>query len=428
MFKLLVDRLPFSFNPKLATTILLDVLAKGIPYLLLPVFLRLMTQHEFGLYTYIIFIIVSASTIFKLGMDTATTKFFYQYSTTERGRFLFTINTIVYGLLTVIMVAFAIFSANKPLLSKLLSGVEVSTEMVMVFWLNLFLYLTVLFLNVYYVIAEKFSLYQKYNLLRLLFVNLSVCFTLYFFRGYSVTNRLWVEAGGGLLILSPLIYDYCRQFQLQFDRRMFGEAFRVAFPVLLTNIVAITAGLADKYLLQDKKSIDDLAIYNLAIFLALPVSLLFNSFHSLWLPKVFQQRDVAIRYQNANAVLSKLFFLFIGVVLITWTGIIIALQIHLVPAEYESVRFIFPIVGLAFVLECLTQLYMNIVVSIGKTEYNLFINILVMLAVILLNIWLIPIFGIVATSFIYLFINALRLVSLRQLLAWKLVTNKKITN
>ncbi|MEJ7820897.1 MAG: oligosaccharide flippase family protein [Chitinophagaceae bacterium] len=411
------------FNIKIGkrfiSTIILDIAGKGIPYLLLPVYLSLMSQDEFGLYTYLTNIILSASVILKLGMDTAETKLFYENFGESRGKMLFTINSFVIGVFLLYFFLALIFSLNKSLLGLVITNVIISNEMVLAYWVNLFLGVVIVFLNVYYVIAERFLLYQKYNLFRLIVANGLACTFLYY-NNSSAIVRLTVEGVVGVIILLPLVYFYIKDFRIGFDKTIFRQSLRIGIPILMTNVLAITSGFADKYLIQDKKSINDLAIYNLALFLAMPISLIFSSFHSLWVPKLFKQEDIFSKLRSTQSIFKRLLLIFLTCIFFIWIGILLALQTNLITVNYDFLRYVFPVVALAFAMECLSQLYNNIVVVINKTEITFFINLLLMFFLILLNLWLLPLYGILATSIIYLGVTVVRVFAFKHIIKWKI--------
>src|SRR6188472_933392 len=70
----------------------IDILVKASGFLLLPFFLRLMSQSEFGLYNYILSIVQTFSLVLNLGLYIPQSKLYHTYkSQDQRGQLLFTI-------------------------------------------------------------------------------------------------------------------------------------------------------------------------------------------------------------------------------------------------------------------------------------------------------------------------------------------------
>ncbi|MBK8391110.1 MAG: oligosaccharide flippase family protein [Saprospiraceae bacterium] len=89
-------------DSKFFKVLILDVLSKGSDFLFLPIYLKLLTQEEFGIYTFILYIITTASGIIKLGMDTAASKMYYETERFDRSKMLFSVNSIWFALFILI--------------------------------------------------------------------------------------------------------------------------------------------------------------------------------------------------------------------------------------------------------------------------------------------------------------------------------------
>src|SRR6188768_2676173 len=85
----------------LLTVLSIDILVKVSGIVLLPVYLLLMTQEEYGLYGYLLSIILTFSIILNFGLYIPLSKFYHDYQDTEkRGKLLFTISLLLVTMLT----------------------------------------------------------------------------------------------------------------------------------------------------------------------------------------------------------------------------------------------------------------------------------------------------------------------------------------
>ncbi len=81
-----------AFIGKFFSVLSIDILVKAAGFVLLPFFLRLMTQSEFGLYNYILSIVQTFSLVLNLGLYVALSKLYHLYTVQEqKGELLFTI-------------------------------------------------------------------------------------------------------------------------------------------------------------------------------------------------------------------------------------------------------------------------------------------------------------------------------------------------
>ena len=78
-----------------------DILVKLSSFILLPVYLKLMTQEAFGLYTYLLAIISSFSLVMNFGLYVAQSKLYQDFHDEgERGSLLYTINVMLLSFLS----------------------------------------------------------------------------------------------------------------------------------------------------------------------------------------------------------------------------------------------------------------------------------------------------------------------------------------
>ena len=81
-----------AFVGKFFSVLSIDILVRATGFILLPFFLRLMTQSEFGLYSYILSIVQTFSLVLNLGLYVALSKLYHSYALQEqKGELLFTI-------------------------------------------------------------------------------------------------------------------------------------------------------------------------------------------------------------------------------------------------------------------------------------------------------------------------------------------------
>src|SRR5688500_5740098 len=76
----------------------IDILVKLSGVILLPVYLRLMTQDEYGLYNYLLSIILTFSLVLNFGLYIPISKFYHDYKDDlQKGKLLFTTFILLTG-------------------------------------------------------------------------------------------------------------------------------------------------------------------------------------------------------------------------------------------------------------------------------------------------------------------------------------------
>ena len=96
---------------RLFAVLSIDILVKLAGYILLPVYLRLMTQEEYGLYGYLLSIIYTFSVVLNFGLYIPLSKYYHDYdSDHDKGKLLFTIFCLLASVL--VCVIFPVYFLN----------------------------------------------------------------------------------------------------------------------------------------------------------------------------------------------------------------------------------------------------------------------------------------------------------------------------
>src|ERR1700743_1164094 len=83
---------------RLLTVLSLDIFVKASAVVLLPVYLRLMTQDEYGLFNYILSIIYAVAMLLNLGLYITRSKLYHDYPAPhERERLIASIHILLVG-------------------------------------------------------------------------------------------------------------------------------------------------------------------------------------------------------------------------------------------------------------------------------------------------------------------------------------------
>src|ERR1700743_3920106 len=81
---------------RLLTVLSLDIFVKASAVVLLPVYLRLMTQDEYGLFNFILSIIYAIAMMLNLGLYIPQSKLYHDYTQPgERGKLITSINVLL---------------------------------------------------------------------------------------------------------------------------------------------------------------------------------------------------------------------------------------------------------------------------------------------------------------------------------------------
>ena len=393
---LIVDRFIKVFS--------VDGLVHASGILLLPVYLKLMTQSEFGLFNYLLTIITTVSLILNYGLSVAQSKLYHVYKDDEeRGAFLFTLNLMQLLFLSGVLFLFYILKLDYQVISLLFKN-EIGYESYRhsVFLAIIISVYSLLLLN-YFLTSEKISLVQKYGFLKLILVHGIVIALHYGMRDDSVLIRLKYSYLIEGLVILVFSYPYLKNMCLRFNLRQAIRSVRLGFPMTIGAIVGIVINSGDKYFLEKYGNFVDLSIYYLAFSLSAVIPMVFTTVHNVWIPLFFKENDVAANMNRTKKLIMYLVGLFIAISLLTLAGVKILLLTGIISSKYNTVMLVLPIVLLTQILSSILPLYSNYLIYFEKTYLIPASGFFMGVLCILLNLWLVPryhIYGAAASSFL----------------------------
>jgi O-antigen/teichoic acid export membrane protein len=383
-----------------------DILVKLSNFILLPVYLKLMTQDAYGLYTYLLAIISTFSLILNFGLYIAQSKLYQDFQDEEeRGSLLFTINVMLLSFLSVCLIVTFFAKLDYHIVSILFKNqIDYGS-----YRNSIFLAITVsvysFMLFNYFLTSQSIRHVQLYNLLRLIFVNGIVVSLLYFYKADSVMVRLkftYLLEFSFLLVFAPL---YIKAMRRKFNKELARKSLKLAVPVMLSAVLGLVLNFSDKFFLEKYGNFKDLAVYNLGFALAGIIPMMFMTFQNIWLPHFFKEKNLQVNKEKTFGVIIKIavFFFFISLLIILAFKFLLVFQI--IDMKYSKVLYLLPILLLTQIFSAITPLYSNYIVFFEKTFIALFIGVPLAVASIVLNLWLIPKYGLYGAAFSSFLIN-----------------------
>ena len=373
----------------------IDGLVHGSGILLLPVYLKLMTQSEFGLFNYLLTIITTISLILNYGLSVAQSKLYHVYKDDEeRGAFLFTLNLTQLLFLSGILLLFYFLKLDYQVISLLFKNeIDYQSYRHFVFLAIIVSVYSVVLLN-YFLTSEKIQLVQKYGMIKLILVNGTVIVLLYSMIGDSVLIRLkysYLVEGVIILIFS---YPYLKSMCLRFNMDQAKRSVKLGFPMMLSAIVGIVINSSDKFFLERYGTFIDLSIYYLAFSLSALIPMIFMTVQNVWLPLFFKENDVMINMAKTKKLVFYLLCFFIVISLFTMVAVKLLLLYNIISSEYSSVMLVLPIILLTQILSSILPLYSNYLIYFEKTYLIPTVGSFMGVICIALNLLLVPRYGI----------------------------------
>lgn len=393
-------------------TLSIDILAKGFTFVFLPLYTRVMSEEDFGLFTYLYLIITTGASIIKVGMDTVFSKLFFDVDSNNRSTLTFVTNSIWAFTFLLLFILAWLTGYDKWVISLLIEKNINYSQIRFQFWFFIFLEMISTTLSVYYLVNERFRRFQLFNFIKIFITNFCTFSLLYFFTKDKVELRLTSECVLGLLIFMPLIIEVFKSVKIEIDKPLFIKAFKIGFPMMGSILISTIYLFADRYFIQKYSGLNSLAIYNFCMMLTLPISLFFTSFNTIWFPKFAKEKDLGINFRKTTKITIILFGGFLVLSLFVWFILIILLKISVIKDTYYPSLSILPVIFMSRILDTLSNLYTNFVVILGKTTFNFLLVLFLSVFTFVLNYFLTPTYGTIAASIILFVVSFFRILAL----------------
>jgi O-antigen/teichoic acid export membrane protein len=411
---------------KVAKLMSLDVFGKMLPFILLPFYLKVLTQEEFGQYSLLFQMSIYTAGILSLGVENTWGKFFYDsLMIQDRGKILGT----SYFLSFLILITFFIlgfiglyFFNFKAYLSN--SGFNLPNGFILLLIPAIYAASITQLSQNFFMLSEKPRVYLMLNFLRI-FLGCLLFFVLFKFfdnRGYF---RFLLEAVMVFIVILPFTLFSISKFGLGISKRYLKLIVVTSFPFFLNTCAGLFYLLGDKILVQKELGNESLAIYNLCLYLLMPLGFFMVSFNQVWLPEFFKESNLQNNVLSLKAVSKKLFFLFSFGCIIIWLGLVFSIKIGLISISYADTIWIFPLVFIARLMDTLSSVFIGFFLKSNLMWEYMILQLVIGLLMILLNIIFIKQYGLISVVAIAALFGITRYLLIRYLIFAKFVKNIK---
>ena len=379
---------------RFATILGVDILVKASAFILLPVFLRLMKQDEFGLYSYLISIIQTFSLVLNFGLYIPLSKLYHTKTSPDaRGELLFTITSTLIILILVFSVPVILFNLDIKIISFLFDNHIHYNQFRGLIWASLLISVFTFILTNFLYTSERIKEVKRYNLCRIILINVVSIIGLLLFKSNPVLIRLLFTYLIEFVLLILFGTTLVKQLNIHFNRALMLKSLKMGLPIMISAIFGIAVNFSDKFLLQHYGSLKDLSNYYLAFSFAGILSLIYASLQNVWLPVFLKEKDLETNFVKTKKLISKLFLFFFILSIFIWCLFFILISIRVIPIKYNSVLWVLPVLLITQILVSITSLFSNYFIYFEKTVVVSIAGLVISFISISLGLLLIPKWG-----------------------------------
>ncbi len=379
---------------RFSKVLVVDVLAKASGFILLPVYLKLMTQAEYGLYGYMVSIIGTFGLLLNFGLYVSQVRLYPVYQDKERGEMLFTVNALLTFFLFALLTGVFLSGADYAIVSFMFSHQINYAAYRPIVFLSFASAVFSIMVYTYFIASEKITLIQFNNISKVLLINAVVICFLFASRSDAVLIRLKYTLISEFALLLFFGVFLVKEMRPRFRLNIAWRSLKIGIPIMLSAVFAMLYNLSDRFFLEKYSGFEVLAVYNLGVTIAGGITVLSASFQSIYVPIFFKEKNPVVNLQNVKEILRiatpGLALLGAGIIFISW-GMI---HFNIIDKGYREVIFLLPLLFMSSILQAVTHLYINFMTYFEITYIIVLVNIASNIVNVVLNALLIPRFGI----------------------------------
>ncbi len=372
-------------------------ISKAVSYVIIPLYTLHLTPEEFGSVEYVLAVGVFFKAFISMSTTTSFWKFITEKSEHPSGQVIYSVLVIPFVLGTTILVFLVLLHwTDADLVSR-----------------NLIVYCISEILSMLYLVVTL-VIRQKFNALQFIIVN-ALYATTFIASSYLFVGRLGMKEEGvfysylatGLVVGMGSARVMWNQIVPVFSWPLTKEIVRYSYPLMLTNLVAITATFSDRLLLTHMKGEEELGLYMYGVkFSALLRSLFIDVFFIVWNPlrwKIYHLENG----KEIFGLLSRLLFavFLVGGFVASSASWHIGNQMASSP-QYVTGLVVVPIGTFAHVFYAMYYFSIMGLLFASKTRLILYISLLAVAVNLVTNMLLIPVLGFKGCAVALLISNA----------------------
>jgi len=370
-----------------------NIINKGIPFLLIPVLTHYLSPKDMGILTNIESLITVLIAFVGINVSTAVTR---QYVKPD-----VIINNYVTTCLRVVFVSFLIFTLLFSSLANVIAEYTAIPTSI-IYCLSIYALLDN-FVEILLAIWRMEDHPYRYGAVRIVrtLVEISLSLTLVIGYQYNWFGRFIGVYASGIIIAIVAIFILYKKKLLsgKFETKYKTHFLKFGIPLIPHTISGVLILYSDKIIITKMIGIEENGLYSVAFTIGMAISLLQNSFNQAWVPWLFKK--LALNSSAEDRKLVKITYLYmlvmIGFVLLLW--LVTPILYQFIDEDFSEGIGVVAIIGLGFAFNGMYKMMVNYLFYAEKTKIISSITIVLAILNIVLSVLLIPKYGIMGPAY-----------------------------
>lgn len=365
-----------------------NFVVKGIAFITMPIFTRIMSSYDIGMFSNVIswFNVLAIITTFEIFSSINIARFDYKDELDSYVSSTLILETFITA--TFYVIALIFHNSVENLLM-------INFETLNIIFIYLLVYPAIQTFQIRHQIDYDYKPIIKVSILSSLLSTIIAIIAVLFSN-----NKLMGRVYGyfiPLIVISIIVYIELFQKGKSFSTKYWKYALKISFPLIWHLLAGYLLSSADKIMITKLASADDNALYSVAYTISTIASILWTSMNNAWSPWAYSQMDK----KNYNELKNKSKPYIVVYLIVIYLLILIAPELLLIMGgnNYIEAKYVMPPVMIGYCFQFVYSLYVNIEFY-HKKQKNIAIGTVVACLInIGLNFIFIPIFGYIAAAY-----------------------------
>jgi O-antigen/teichoic acid export membrane protein len=382
-----------KFIKSIGSYTLVNVINKGIPFILLPILTNYLSPEDIGVLTNIESLIVITVALVGVNISSSVTRQFVKKEVD--------LKEYVSTSFKIVIISFFIFSILYYGGATYISSLT-AIPIEIIYVITMF----ALFDNLMEVVLAIWRMEDKafhYGIFRITrtIIELTVSISLVIGYSYDWQGRFYgIYFAGiicGFFALTFLIRN--GYFRKGFKSEYKKYFFKYGIPLIPHTISGVLIMYSDKIIITKYLDIGQNGLYSVAFTIGMAISLLQNSFNQAWVPMLFKK--LALNSESEKKKLVKITYLYMVVMIImaVLLWLITPIVYSFLGEEFHDGMGVVAIIGLGFAFNGMYKMMVNYIFYAEKTQIISLITITVAIVNIVLSIVFVKMYGIIGAAY-----------------------------
>jgi O-antigen/teichoic acid export membrane protein len=319
-----------------------------LPIITLPIFTRILTVEDYGIYALTIVYGVFVSGIANFGLTVGYERNFFNFSGDKQKTAALLFSTLSFVICSIIILGFLTFLFKEALAKLIIGSSEYGNLLVWAFFATAITSLKVYFLT-YFKNSENAKSFVWYSIDENL---LNVVFSLFFvvYMKLGVLGLILGQLIAGSIVFILLIIKFVKMLPFVFSLTLLKDSLKLSLPLTSRIFFGIIGTQFDKYMIGLLNTVGGVGIYNLGQKIANIVFVFMTAIQNVYSPQVYKRMFEMDEKEGGKSIGQYLTpFIYISII----GGIFVALFSEeiifmLTPFSYHSATNVVSILALLF--------------------------------------------------------------------------------